>query len=90
MIEADIEEIFRKKVKQKGGLTYKWVSPGNSGVPDRIVVWPGGIVDFVELKRKSEKPTSLQLRQHDRLRRLGQRVFILTGLEEVLDYLKED
>lgn len=51
MLEKELEAKLVKGVEQLGGLCLKWVCPGNSGVPDRIVLLPGGHVLFVELKR---------------------------------------
>ena len=50
-LEKEIEGKLRKAVKVRGGACLKWVCPGWSGVPDRIVLLPGGRVLFVETKR---------------------------------------
>lgn len=50
-LEKEIEGKLRKAVKMRGGVCLKWVCPGWSGVPDRIVLLPGGRVLFVETKR---------------------------------------
>lgn len=50
-LEKDIERKLRNMVEDRGGLCLKWVCPGWVGVPDRIVLLPGGRVVFVELKR---------------------------------------
>lgn len=50
MRESDIERRLVQGVKKLGGRAYKFVSPGNVGVPDRLVVLPGGVVLFVEVK----------------------------------------
>lgn len=50
-LEKDIEKKLRKMVERHGGVCLKWVCPGWSGVPDRIVLLPGGRVIFVETKR---------------------------------------
>ena len=50
-LEKDIEQKLVKLVKAAGGLCLKWVCPGWAGVPDRIVLLPGGRIVFVELKR---------------------------------------
>ena len=52
MREKDIEKILVEQVRKLGGRAYKWVSPGNDGVPDRIVIFPGRQPVFVELKKK--------------------------------------
>ncbi len=50
MKEKDIEKILVGEVKKLGGRAYKWVSPGNDWVPDRIGVFPNRPPVFVELK----------------------------------------
>lgn len=83
MLEKEIEEKFRKCVKNAGGRAYKFVSPGNSGVPDRLAVLPGGAIGFVELKQKGKKPTKLQEKQIEKLRGLGCRVYVLDSVEDI-------
>jgi len=71
-LEKEIERALRNLVEHHGGLCLKWVCPGWAGVPDRIVLLPGGRVVFVELKRpKGGKVSPLQLWWSDRLARLG-------------------
>lgn len=50
-LEKDIEKALGRKVGKRGGLCLKWVCPGWAGVPDRIVLLPGGRIAFVETKR---------------------------------------
>ena len=80
MIEKDIEKILVKEIKAAGGLAYKFISPGNDGVPDRIVILPGGDVLFVELKSDKGRLTKLQLRQIERIRETGAEVWVVQGL----------
>jgi len=89
VLERNIESYLRNSVKKIGGVAYKWVSPGNSGVPDRIVIAPGGRLAFVELKAPGRKPTALQLVQHDKLRALGWDVRVIDSREGVDDLIKE-
>lgn len=71
-MEREIERKLRQLVEKYGGLCLKWVCPGWSGVPDRIVLLPGGRVYFVELKRpKGGTISRLQLWWADKLRALG-------------------
>lgn len=51
VLEKEIEAKLRDMVKKHGGLCLKWVCPGWAGVPDRIVLLPGGRIIFVETKR---------------------------------------
>lgn len=62
-----------------GCIYMKFVSPGNDGVPDRIVVLPGGGVIFVELKDTTGKLMANQRVQISRLRKQGAFVFVVTG-----------
>ena len=89
MRERDIEKILEENVKKLGGRAYKWISPGNSGVPDRIVVFQGRPPIFVELKTDTGRLTPLQKVQIGRLQELGQDVRVLAGREMVLQFLRE-
>ncbi|WP_346663230.1 VRR-NUC domain-containing protein [uncultured Merdimonas sp.] len=89
MREKEIEKRLVAGVKNLGGKAYKWVSPGNNGVPDRIVILPGRAPVFVELKTESGRLTALQQVQISRLKDLGQDVLVLYGWEQVKDFLEE-
>ena len=88
-LERDVERKLTEGIKALGGLSYKFISPGNAGVPDRIVILPGGHVVFVELKTWRGQLTVLQMRQIERLRARGCTVRILHGELEVERYLAE-
>ncbi len=81
--EKNIEGYLRDKVRDAGGIAYKWESPGNNGVPDRIVMLPNARDVFVELKAPGKNPTPLQLSQHRRLRALGRDVRVIDSREQV-------
>lgn len=89
MREKDIEAHLRKEIKKIGGRAYKWESPGNAGVPDRIIFLPDGQVHLVELKAPGKKPTALQLAQHRKLSQLGQNVYVLDSKEAVNEFIQE-
>lgn len=89
MLEKDIEKILVAEVRKLGGRAYKWVSPGNDGVPDRIVVLPGMRPVFVELKSDTGKLSTLQSVQIKRLLDFGQDVRILRGVWEVKQFLED-
>ena len=78
-IEKDIERWLGNQLKKLGCIYMKFVSPGNDGVPDRIVVLPGGSVIFVELKATTGKLMANQRVQISRLRKQGALVFVVTG-----------
>lgn len=83
MLEKELEEKFRKAVKAEGGKAYKFLSPGNDGVPDRVVILPGGKMGFVELKQKGKKPTKLQALRIRELKELGCFVTVLDSPEMI-------
>lgn len=87
MLEKDIERLLVRRVKEMGGKAYKFVSPGNAGVPDRIVILPTGHVIFIELKTDTGSLTKLQKIQIKKLLKLNQQVFILYGKSEVERFL---
>lgn len=89
MLEKDIEKLFRDEIKKAGGKAYKFTSPGNDGVPDRIVMLPGGRIVFVELKTDTGKLSRLQELQCKQIAELGQTVRVLYGLAEVRDFFLE-
>lgn len=72
VLEKEIERAMRDMVERHGGLCLKWVCPGWSGVPDRIILLPGGRVIFAEIKRpKGGRLSALQVWWRERLRGLG-------------------
>jgi hypothetical protein len=86
-LERNIERKLVRGVKAMGGIAYKWVSPGNTGVPDRIVIFPDGKIEFVELKTETNKPTPLQTAQMKRLQHMNCVVYVLRGETAVNEYL---
>ena len=71
-LEKDIERKLRRAVENHGGRCLKWVCPGWSGVPDRIVLLPGARVCFVEMKRpKGGALSAMQKKWKEWLRGLG-------------------
>ena len=89
MREREIERKLVNAVKERGGICWKFTSPGTAGVPDRIILMPEGRIAFVEVKAPSEEPRKLQLSRHKLLRRLGFQVFILIDLQYKCNTKKE-
>ena len=83
MREKMIEQKLVTEVKKAGGICPKWVAPGFDGVPDRIAMFPGGKIAFVEVKAPREKPRPLQRARHELLRKLGFRVYVLDEIEKI-------
>ena len=77
MREASIESVLVREAKRLGGVALKLVCPGAAGIPDRLVLGPGGRVAFVELKAPGRLPTLLQSYRIEQLRALGFRAEIV-------------
>ena len=89
MREKDIEMYLREEVKKLGGRAYKFESPGNAGVPDRLITLPYGLSCFVEVKAPGKQPAALQSQQLAFLRNLKQAVFVVDSKEAVRDLIGE-
>lgn len=91
--EGKVESSIVKAVRRRGGICPKWVSPGLDGVPDRIVLLPGGKAGFVELKAPGERPRKLQEARIWQLRRLGYKAYACDReelIEGILDEIEGD
>lgn len=86
--ERDIEKQLRLGVKALGGKAYKFSSPGNNGVPDRIVLIQGKCY-FVETKKPGEQLDPLQRAVKRDFAKLGFEVYKLDSLEDVDRFLRE-
>ena len=86
MRERDIETVLVSEVRKHGGRAYKFVSPGNDGVPDRLVVMPGGVVIFVELKSDTGRLSMQQKVQIRRLQDMRQWVEVVKGPAGLCDF----
>ena len=89
MRESAIEARLRDGVKAMGGICWKFVSPGTTGVPDRIIILPGGRIIFVELKADTGRTSDIQQYRINELRNIGADVRILKGLSQVKAFLEE-
>jgi hypothetical protein len=87
--EKYIEQKLIKAVKELGGITPKFVSPGLDGVPDRIVLLPMGRIAFVELKAPGKKMRPLQVKRKTQLEALGFLVYCIDGVEQIGGVLDE-
>ena len=87
--ERDVEHTLVTEAKKRGGMAPKFVSPGFSGMPDRLVLLPEAKMGFVELKAPGKKPRVLQEKRHRDLRNLGYRVYVLDRAEKVKEVLDD-
>ena len=89
MRESAIEAKLVQGVNALGGRAYKFVSPGHGGVPDRIVILPGGRIVFVELKTENGRLSGTQRYELGCLDALGCETKVLYGLDAVTYFLAE-
>lgn len=89
MKESQIEKYLVRKVRECGGLCFKFTSPGNPGVPDRIVITPTGRTIYVELKTDVGRLAKVQKWQRSEMEKRGADVRVLYGLEAVKSFLTE-
>lgn len=90
MLEKEIEQYFCKAVKTRlSGWPLKFTSPGQNGMPDRIVLLPGGKIYFVELKAPGKKARKLQEHAHQKLHALGFPVQLIDTREAADDFVRE-
>ncbi|GIM47019.1 hypothetical protein DNHGIG_25680 [Collibacillus ludicampi] len=89
MRESSLERRLVREVERIGGRAPKWVSPGNRGVPDRIVILPGGRTVYVEMKAPGKPLSSLQERWSKILRGLGHRVYKIDSHDDIDRFIAE-
>ena len=89
MREKSIESKLAAEVRNHGGLAPKFVSPGLDGVPDRLILLPGGKAAFAELKAPGNTLRPLQAVRKRQLEKLGFRVFVIDSTEQIGGVLDE-
>ena len=87
--EKLLESKLRKEFRKIGGLCIKLSALNFAGIPDRLCLFPGGRVLFVEVKTTKEKPRKLQNAIHTKIRTLGFRVDIVDKSEQIEEILKD-
>lgn len=84
MRESQIENYLKREIEKLNGLCLKFVSPGNKGVPDRIIILPNGQIIFAELKSGNQgRLSALQVRMQTVLKNLKCRTYVLTTRSEI-------
>ncbi len=89
MLEKEIEMQLVRAVKMKGGRALKFTSPGFDGMPDRLVLLPGGRCGFVEVKAPGKKMRALQRVRHEMLKALGFKAYVLDSREQIEEIIND-
>jgi len=87
-LEASLEAHFYKQVRLLGGRVEK-LAPTRKGIPDRLVLLPGGRIYLCELKATSGRVSAAQSLWHERAAELGTRVQLLIGRAGVDAWIRE-
>lgn len=86
--ESTLEKRLSSEIKKLGGWSLKMLSNHISGLPDRVVLLPGGLIFFAEIKTTKEKPRKIQRVIHAKLRRMGFRVEVIDNSKQITDIIK--
>lgn len=87
MLEREIEKVLMESIKKCGGYCVKFVSPGNDGVPDRVIIINGHVC-FCELKTEAGKLSRLQKIQLSRIDKAGGHAFVIRGAKGIISFLQ--
>lgn len=88
MKEYAVEKHLVQKTQECGGICLKFISPGTAGVPDRIVILPGGKIGFAEMKAPGKKPRRLQRNVLRKMYQLGCRVCVIDNPESAENFIR--
>lgn len=89
MREKEIEKRLVQEVRKRGGLCWKFTSPGTDGVPDRIVLMPDGKFAFVELKAPGKKVRPLQEYRKSQLEERSFDVYCIDNPDDIVPMIDE-
>lgn len=89
MQESTLEKRFKLEIEKHGGQALKFVSTNKRGMPDRLVLIPGGKTVFVELKAPGKPLGPLQKKRADELRALGFKVFKIDSKDDIKSFIQE-
>ncbi len=81
MRESKVEKSCKSWAKSEGWLSYKWVSPGNVGVPDQIFLKAGRIV-FVEFKAPGKPLSVMQAKKAKDIIGCGFEVYKIDNIDD--------
>ncbi len=87
-LEAQLEAELFKRVASVGGMAIKMI-PTTKGLPDRLVLLPGGRMYLIELKTEDGSLSKLQVHWHQQMARVGIHVYVLVGKAGILNWLRD-
>lgn len=87
--EKLVERKLVQRVKENGGMCIKLLCNHILGLPDRMCLFPGGKIAFIELKTTGEKPKRIQVFMHDKIRKLGFQVLVIDSTKKVSEFIND-
>ena len=87
--EKLVERKLVQQVKENGGMCIKLFCNHILGLPDRMCLFPGGKIAFIELKTTGEKPKRIQVFMHDKIRKLGFQVLVIDSTKKVSEFIND-
>lgn len=87
--EKSLDKTLSSQVKKLGGWSLKMLTVHVSGLPDRLLLFPGGRVAFAETKTTGDKPRKLQIAIHKKLRKLGFKVYVVDRKEVITQIIQD-
>lgn len=90
MIESSLEKKLVREVEKLGGRAVKFSSPGRRGVPDRLVLLPGGRAVFIEMKATGKQLSPLQVKWKERLEKLGFKFCKIDSADGIKEFIQNE
>lgn len=87
--EKYIERKLVELCKRQGALCIKLITSQFIGLPDRMCLFSGGRIVFIEIKTTGEKPRKIQVNVHKTIRSLGFRVEVIDSMQSLLKLLAD-
>ncbi len=87
--EGMLERRLKNEVEKNGGMALKFISPSMAGLPDRIILIPGGKAIFVEMKAPGKKLRPLQVKRKSQIEALGFTVHCIDSIAKINAFIKE-
>lgn len=83
MRERTWDRNLKNRIEKAGGWSIKLSTDFITGLPDRLILLPGGYVAFAEIKTTGQKPRKIQLFIHKKLKKLGFKVYVVDSQEDI-------
>lgn len=86
--EKKIEKQLGEWAKSRGGYSIKMLSDFINGVPDRLILLPGAVLFFAELKSTNKTASKIQLLIHRKIKKLGFKVYVIDTFEKLNEIIQ--